>query len=157
MTINHTIEVHIQRIIDYKHSPSDEQLRLWVTTVFENYEHAVDINVRIVDYKESEELNEEFRHKKGPTNILSFSYPVPNGELSGDLVICAPLVYDQAEDNQLPWLQHWAHLVVHGCYHLQGHDHDTENAAKLMEPLEIAALAKLGYSNPYDDTDGEIE
>ncbi len=157
MTINPTIDVHIQRIIEDKSSPSDEQLILWVNTVFEGTSHSVDINIRIVDYTESAELNEQFRHKKGPTNILSFSYPVPGGELSGDLVICAPLVSDQAEENHLPLLQHWAHLVVHGCYHLQGHDHETDETADKMEPLEIAALAKLGYPNPYDETHGETE
>ena len=45
---------------------------------------------------------------------------------------------------------HYAHLLVHGCLHAQGMDHEnSEAAAAEMEAAEVAILQQLGYPNPY--------
>jgi len=150
MTNKNVIEIHVQRIFEDANTPTDEQFQLWVQTALDTYCTNADLNIRIIDTDESAELNQQFRKKSGATNILSFNYPSPSGELCGDLVICSPLVTSEAIDYEIPAEHHWAHLVVHGCYHLLGYDHETDEDAAKMEPLEIAALEKLGYPNPYD-------
>ena len=111
-----------------------------------------DLTVRIVDAAEGAELNQRWCHKPGPTNVLSFP---ANGEeeiapeLLGDIVICAPVVLREAEEQGKDTEAHWAHLVVHGALHLLGFDHLKEPEARAMEQLETEILIRLGYSDPY--------
>ena len=108
--------------------------------------------VRIVELKESSELNEQYRGKTGATNVLSFPFESPIAidiDLLGDLVICAPLVIEQAKQQNKSESMHWTHLIVHGSLHLLGYDHETDADANNMEMIECEVMNKLGYSNPY--------
>jgi probable rRNA maturation factor len=69
----------------------------------------------------------------------------------GDIVICAPLVYREAQEQRKSIESHWAHLVVHGILHLLGYDHDRDNDAKIMETLESEILTKMNYPEPYEN------
>ena len=106
-----------------------------------------------VGYPESRRLNQGFRGKSGPTNVLAFSAgPAPAGGAEveiGALVICLPLVYREAREQGKKPLDHLAHLVVHGMLHLLGHDHDQEAEARRMEHAEVRILRRLGIGNPY--------
>lgn len=132
--------------------PSEEDLSRWAAAALRepgDYE----LVVRIVDEAESAALNDRYRGKPGPTNVLSFPFESPPGlELPhlGDLVICAPVVEREAREQGKPSEAHWAHMLVHGLLHLQGHDHQDEAEAEAMETLESAILAQLGYPNPYE-------
>jgi probable rRNA maturation factor len=112
---------------------------------------AAEVTVRLVDRREGARLNQDYRGRPGPTNVLSFNYDVAPGQrgLAGDLVICAPLVRREAVAQGKPLRAHWAHMVVHGIMHLRGFDHVHEADAQLMENLEVRALKRLGYPNPY--------
>lgn len=135
--------------------PSDTQLELWVTTALTagNCSYAEpELTIRIVDLEESQSLNFEYRDKDKPTNVLSFPFEVPEHvplQLVGDLVICAPIVQQEAEQQDKPIDMHWAHMVVHGCLHLLGFDHIKDDEAELMENLERQIMAHLGYPDPY--------
>ena len=109
------------------------------------------VTVRLVDEAESTTLNQRYRGKRGPTNVLSFSYDVARAlpGLTGDVVICAPLVTREANRDDKPLRAHWAHLVVHGILHLRGFDHVHAKDAQVMEAVEIRTLKRLGFSNPY--------
>lgn len=110
------------------------------------------ITVRIVDEAESAQLNQQFRHKQGATNVLSFPFEDPPGvhtQQLGDLVICAPVVSREAAEQGKTEQAHWAHMVVHGILHLCGYDHTNESDADRMEALEIRILEGLGYADPY--------
>ena len=109
------------------------------------------VTVRLVNEAESATLNQRYRGKRGPTNVLSFSYDVvpPGAGLTGDLVICAPRVTREARRDDKPLRAHWAHLVVHGILHLRGFDHIHEMDTQVMEAIEIRTLKRLGFSNPY--------
>ena len=118
-----------------------------------NYQRDAEITVRIVNEAESTALNETYRHKQGPTNVLSFPFEAPpevKSRLLGDIVLCAPVVLREAVSQGKPAAAHWAHLVIHGVLHLLGYDHDEAQAAA-MESLEIRTLAGLGYPDPYGD------
>jgi probable rRNA maturation factor len=108
-----------------------------------------EITVRIVGQEEGQTLNRDYRGKDYATNVLTFDYtsaPV----VTADLVLCAPVVAREAEENGKTLQAHYAHLLVHGTLHAQGYDHETgEEDAEAMEALEIGILAGLGFDNPY--------
>jgi probable rRNA maturation factor len=113
-----------------------------------------ELTLRIVDARESAELNSRYRGKQGPTNVLSFSAEAPavQGEELlpyGDVVICADVVEREAREQGKPLAAHWAHMVVHGALHLQGFDHENVRDAGIMEAREKALLAELGFPDPY--------
>lgn len=124
------------------------------------------MTVRLVGRSESQHLNETFRQKSGPTNVLAFPgyagddpalgvVPDADSEL-GDLVICLPVVYKEAAEQGKTPLAHMAHLVVHGTLHLAGFDHENDESATVMEGLETDVMLRLGYSNPYRVNDNRI-
>ena len=105
-----------------------------------------ELTIRIVDEAESQALNRDYRGKDKPTNVLSFG---GDEGVLGDLVICAPVVAREAIEQNKTLREHWAHMVVHGCLHLQGYDHEIEADAQKMEAREIRILKSLGFPDPY--------
>jgi probable rRNA maturation factor len=145
-------QVEIQRIFKSFGQPDPEKIRHWVDVALDGLNQDTEIVVRIVDEEESAELNEQYRLKSGPTNILTFPFEAPEGvELSllGDLVICAPVLEKEALEQHKALTDHWAHIVVHGVLHLLGYDHIDDDEAELMESREIAVLGRLNIENPY--------
>ena len=134
--------------------PDEDDIRRWITATLEADERQGDseICVRLVDSSEMAKLNHDYRHRQGPTNVLSFPTELPAGidlPLLGDIVICAPLVQTEAvEQHKLPEA-HWAHLTIHGTLHLLGYDHVEEAEATVMESLESRIVQHLGYPCPY--------
>ena len=116
-----------------------------------------EIGIACVGLAESQELNLQYREQDKPTNVLSFPRDIPeevlillDAELLGDLVICIPVVLQEAAEQQKTPTDHFTHLLVHGILHLLGYDHETTEAdAEEMEALEIEILKKLGVANPY--------
>lgn len=143
----------LQNPAGYKKIPSRYYFRRWINSVLATQQKNTEITIRIVNEKESAALNQDYRHKSGSTNILSFPFEAPPGipiVYLGDLIICAPLVAKEAKQQNKLLLAHWAHLVIHGILHLLGYDHAHEKEAVKMENIEIVLLQKLGYPNPYE-------
>ena len=110
-----------------------------------------EITIRLVDAEEGQALNLEYRGKDYATNVLSFPYEVDPLTI-GDLVICPSVVAREAAEQNKPLAAHYAHLTVHGMLHLQGWDHEEDEAeAEAMENEEREILAALGYPDPYQD------
>lgn len=134
--------------------PSEQQFQRWVDTVLTDPGQDSEIVIRLVDAAEMAGLNQQFRRKSGPTNILSFPFEAPEGvelDLLGDLVICVPLIAQEArQQHKLPE-HHWAHITIHGILHLLGYDHIVEADAEEMETLEIKFLNILNIANPYQE------
>ena len=135
--------------------PSPEDLQRWADTVFAYLAlNDQEFTVRFVDRTESRSLNHQYRGKDKPTNVLSFPFESPPGielPLLGDLVICAPVISEEAQEQNKTVRNHYAHMVVHGILHLLGYDHIDEAEAQQMEALEIRVLAELGIDDPYQD------
>lgn len=133
--------------------PADSALRRWSRAALKGLRRRrVALGLRIVDGAESAALNNRFRRKSYPTNVLSFPFEAPPGtrsDILGDLVICAPVVRREAHAQRKPVNAHWAHMVVHGILHLRGYDHRKRQDAAVMEKMEIRLLKELGYANPY--------
>jgi probable rRNA maturation factor len=106
------------------------------------------IAVRIVDADEGLALNRDYRGQGHATNVITFDYAHEPVVLA-DLVLCAPVVETEALAQHIPLEAHYAHLVVHGTLHAQGHDHLTAREARAMESRESAVMAALGYPDPW--------
>jgi probable rRNA maturation factor len=106
------------------------------------------ITVRIVDAEEGRALNRDYRCKDHATNVLTFDYQ-HRPEVVADLVLCAPVVAQEARSQRLEVQAHYAHLLVHGTLHAQGYDHEDEQDARVMEARESELLLALGFKDPY--------
>lgn len=151
------LAVDIQRAIDDPDLPTDVEFERWAGAAWQS-DSSSEVTLRIVDREESAELNGLYRHKTGPTNVLSFPFEAPAGitlPLAGDLVVCATVVRDEAMEQGKSLANHWAHMIIHGMLHLQGYDHINDDDAEIMESLEIRLLQELGIGNPYESEETE--
>lgn len=158
MEIPSALELDLQIACEAPHLPAETDFVHWVNAALQaaGYQPPAglptEITLRIVDRDESQNLNHTYRGKDKPTNVLSFPFDGPEGvplALLGDLVICAPLVAQESQEQNKTGQAHWAHLVVHGTLHLLGFDHVEEDEAAEMEALEVQILASLGIADPY--------
>jgi len=131
-------------------APAPASLRRWARLAAGD--RRGELGIRVVGAGESRELNERWRGRPKPTNVLSFpAAPSLRGKQLGDLVVCAPVVAREAREQGKSLSAHWAHMIVHGTLHLLGFDHARAADAKLMEGRERAVLRRLGIADPYGD------
>jgi len=107
-----------------------------------------EITVRIVDAVEGQALNRDYRKKDYATNVLTFDY-TQEPVVTADLVLCAPVVAQEAKEQGKTLEAHYAHLLVHGTLHAQGWDHDLDEDAEVMELRETEIMQRMGFKNPY--------
>jgi len=107
------------------------------------------LTLRFVNAAECKKLNAAYREKDYATNVLTFPYERSKNSLAADIIFCLPVIQKEAKAQEKTLKAHLAHLVVHGCLHAQGFDHEAEKDAKKMEAIEISLLKKLGFPNPY--------
>ncbi|KEQ16847.1 rRNA maturation RNase YbeY [Endozoicomonas numazuensis] len=146
------VYVDIQIASESSSLPSETDFQQWAMAAVGSHREEAEISLRIVDIEEGTELNQQWRQKTGPTNVLSFPSDLPeslNLPLLGDLVICAPVVEREAREQDKTLQAHWAHMMVHGTLHLLGYDHIEDDEAEAMESLETTILQDLGFPDPY--------
>ena len=107
------------------------------------------ITLRFVNAAEGKKLNFAFRNKDCATNVLTFPYDLGKKALVADVIFCLPVIQKEALEQGKVVKAHLAHLIIHGCLHAQGLDHENDKEAKKMEGKEIALLKSLGFTNPY--------
>ena len=146
------LELELQVATQQDSIPSQESFAAWSKAALHHEREQAEIVIRLVDETESRELNREYRAKDRPTNVLSFPSNLPavvESNLLGDLIICAPVVLQEAGEQGKAPEAHWAHMVVHGVLHLLGYDHKDESDAQAMEQLEKEVMVSLGFQDPY--------
>ncbi|MFA6408826.1 MAG: rRNA maturation RNase YbeY [Gammaproteobacteria bacterium] len=152
--------LQVQKSLKKTLLPKPGELEHWVEKILAELRKrklskhlAADMNICLVDEKESARLNEAYRSKKSPTNILTFSYDLPKEIASrllyGDLIICFPIALKEAKVGGIKVDDHLVHLILHGMLHLLGYDHENDKEADEMEQIEIEILEKLKVPNPY--------
>jgi len=134
--------------------PDEEDLRHWIGSALTlaPVQGDAEVSIRLVDEAEMTELNSNYRGQSGTTNVLSFPTDLPTDlqlPMLGDIVICAPVVRREADEQGKPLQAHWAHMTVHGTLHLLGYDHIEDADAAIMEALETDILKLLEYPCPY--------
>ena len=145
------IRLDVQFAVQYSNLPSANVFKKWAAAIPSN-DMDMSVCIRIVDEKEAKRLNKEFRNKNKATNVLSFPADIPKEvgmNFLGDVVICAPIVYQEAKAQNKNPNSHWAHLLIHGILHLQGYDHNNAKQSEEMEELEVKILEEFGIENPY--------
>jgi probable rRNA maturation factor len=152
--MNNAIDVDIQWALGDIEQPIPDELILQTVeqVLTEHNTGQGELTVRFVDSEESQSLNNAYRAKDKPTNVLSFPSELPDfieSPLLGDLVICHAVVSQEALDQDKAINAHYQHLIVHGVLHLLGFDHIEEADAEVMEAHEIILLDKLGIDDPY--------
>ncbi len=131
--------------------PATSTLRRWISRALV---HDATMTLRFVGTAEGRALNRQYRGRDYATNVLTFVYDDArgNGPVTGDLVLCVPVLQREAREQKKSLRAHCVHLVVHGTLHLQGYDHENDKDARVMEALETDLLAALGYRDPYEVT-----
>jgi probable rRNA maturation factor len=137
----------VQRGVPPAGLPRPATLRRWATSALER---DLTVTLRFVGGREGRALNRRYRGRDHATNVLTFVYD-DGVSLTGDIVLCAPVVEREARAQHKTLVAHYAHLVIHGMLHLQGYDHARDDDAGRMEAREVALLRQLGYGNPYAD------
>ncbi len=139
--------------------PALAELERWIGAALRSQKlEDAEVSLYIVDEDESQQLNSQYRSKDYPTNVLSFPADIPEEvgvPLLGDLVVCAPVVEREAQEQGKTLAAHWAHMLVHGSLHLLGFDHIDDTEADEMEALETAIITGLGYPAPYNELTAE--
>ena len=146
------LAVHVEDVSGFEPVPSAAEIGGWIDSAVAA-EASGEISIRLVGEAEGAALNERYRGRAGPTNVLAFTGPDPAAgpkpRLLGDVVICAPVVAREAAEQGKALNAHWAHIAIHGALHLLGYEHDSEAGAEAMERHETALLAALGFEDPY--------
>ena len=110
------------------------------------------VNLKILNNNEIQELNNKYRKKNSPTNVLSFTNEDISKSVTGDLgdiAISYQYLEEESRQQNKKFDDHLIHMLIHGVYHILGFDHENYNMAKTMEDKEIALLSKLKITNPY--------
>ena len=144
----HKLSLAVQYASSAQHLPTRAQLRRWIKVALQC---GASITLRIVDEPEGRKLNKKYRGKDYATNVLTFSYDEAK-PLTGDVVICAPVVEREAAAQHKDLLAHYAHLAIHATLHLQSYGHEVDTDAAEMETLETVLMLKLHYPDPYQAT-----
>ena len=135
--------------------PSVADLERWISVALQSQKlEEAEVSIYIVEEDESQELNAQYRGRDYPTNVLSFPADIAEEvgvPLLGDLVVCAPVVEREAQEQGKTLQAHWAHMLIHGTLHLVGFDHIDDDEAEAMETLETLILTSLGYPAPYQE------
>jgi len=148
-----TVELTISENVDTDNIdiPDEESFQLWAESACLEDDETI-ASLRIVDSDEMRILNNTYRDKDTPTNVLSFPMQLPDEidiKVLGDLALCVDVIDEEAKAQGKSTKAHWAHMVIHGMLHLQGYHHIDDNEAKTMETMELDILKKLGFDNPY--------
>ncbi|NTV96184.1 MAG: rRNA maturation RNase YbeY [Thiobacillus sp.] len=146
------LDLTVQYAVAKDGLPTRAQFRRWAKAA---QAHDVVATLRIVDAEEGQALNRDYRGKDYATNVLTFEYgadaSMDGAPLTGDIVLCAPVVAREATEQGKDLAAHYAHLVVHGMLHLQGYDHEVEAEAAVMEAVESFVMMRMGFPDPYLD------
>lgn len=155
-------------LIDIQHAShegapvSDDLLTKWAELALHEHKDSAELTLRLVNTKEIQQLNCDYRAQNKATNVLAFPAVVPeiielDYPLLGDVIICPAVLEKESLSLGKPLEEHWAHIVIHGILHLLGYDHIKDDETEVMQALETKLLAKLGFADPYQIEDEEVE
>jgi probable rRNA maturation factor len=149
--------IDIQHAISTPLPFSDEEINMWASLALQSKLSDAELTIRFVSLDEMSQLNQEYRKKTGPTNVLSFPSNLPAEILQeldhpfiGDIIISPNVLEKESVEQEKNLKSHWTHIIIHGVLHLLGYDHIQPEEEQIMQTLEIQLLNQLGIKNPYE-------
>lgn len=146
--------IAIQNPEDFTNLPEEFVINRWAHECLKRFKPSAEVTIRFVSNDEIRALNQQFRQKNKPTNVLSFPFDMDglpaDIDFIGDIVIAPKIIEAEASAQQKHLEAHYAHMIIHGLLHLLGYDHIKQEDADVMEPLEIELLATFNIPNPYE-------
>lgn len=154
--------IDIQHATEHESPVTEEAITQWAQLALRDNKACAELTIRLVDGDEMIQLNHSYRNNNKTTNVLAFPAMLPehiklDHPFLGDIIICPEVLLTEAVQQHKTLEEHWALIVMHGVLHLLGYDHIEDHDAEVMQALEIKLLAELGYTNPYDIEDNELE
>ena len=152
VTVAATAVVTLQNVSTDLTVPAVAMFERWIERALNGLRSCGELTIRVVDEEEGRSLNQQWRQRDYATNVMAF--PIEGVEsiapdLLGDIVLCAPVIANEAVAQGKSATAHWAHLTVHGALHLLGFDHEDDATARVMEARERRVLATLDIADPY--------
>lgn len=141
---------------------TENELRLWVETALQPFKPRAELTLRLVESEEIRNLNNTYRKKDSPTNVLAFPSSITENiileyPLLGDIIICPEVLSEESFVQKKSLKAHWAHIVIHGVLHLLDFDHITDEEEAVMQKMEIKLLSQCGFANPYHEEEYHLE
>lgn len=157
-----TYHIDIQNASNEPVPLSDSELTNLASLTLRDHQNQAELTIRLVDPEEMIYLNNTYRQQNKTTNVLAFPSSLPDVielecPLLGDVIICPKVLAAECIELKKTLKEHWSLILMHGVLHLLGYDHIKDEDAAIMQAMEIKLLAELGYTNPYDTEDNELE
>jgi probable rRNA maturation factor len=154
--------IDLQNATDKPLALSEETITQFASLALRDYKNQSELTIRFVTPEEMQELNHTYRKLNKTTNVLAFPSQLPQEwqleyPLLGDVIICPEVLLTESKELNKTLESHWALIVIHGILHLLGYDHIKDEEAAQMQAIEIKLLAELGFANPYDTEDNQLE
>lgn len=113
----------------------EDDARTMADSILKAEHQSLPVNIIFADDAKLAELNRQYRHKSGPTDVLSFPAD-PELETLGDIFISIETARRQAKEYDATLTEEILRLVCHGTLHLCGYDHINPNDEQVMKKLE---------------------
>ena len=140
-----------------------EEILEEVLTNYPNFNKVqnIELSILLTNDKRIKKLNQEFRNENSATNILSFPdldidfsqilefKPDLDYIYLGDIAFAFETISEEVKKKNIPFLNHFKHLLVHSTLHLLGYDHMNDTEAEIMQDIEVKILKKLSIPSPY--------
>ena len=140
-----------------------EEILEEVLTNYPNFNKVqnIELSILLTNDKRIKKLNQEFRNENSATNVLSFPdldidfsqilefKPDLDYIYLGDIAFAFETISEEVKKKNIPFLNHFKHLLVHSTLHLLGYDHMNDTEAEIMQDIEVKILKKLSIPSPY--------
>ena len=172
MTIYYDNQTDYEFDFDYKKVANDVITK---TLLHEQFKYDVEVSIIFVNEESIRKINKEYRDIDNSTDVLSFPMieydsdysriserkeemydflidiidiknPDTDEIILGDIVLCVPVIINQAKEYNHSILREYAFLIVHSMLHLLGFDHIEEDERIIMENKQNQILESLSIT-----------
>ena len=105
----------------------------------------ISISFLLTSNSEIKLLNQRYRNKNKPTNVLSFpmNEKIENKNYLGDIVIACEKIIDESYEQNIKKYKYLSKMTIHGVLHLLGYKHDTDRQFNKMNSIEKNILEEM--------------
>lgn len=135
-----------------------ELFALAFSIIFRHYliNDYIEISLLLTNNQELHFLNNKYRKKNSPTNVLSFPFYTKDVVLNimrsksniflGDIAVSFERIFDENIKHERNFMKYFSRILVHGLLHLLGYTHESDNTAKTMQNLESRIIDAIDFN-----------